>query len=209
MRSEERAGIILIVMLFFWGTLIAEPFHIFSRYIAETVTSLIGKTGAGDIIISLVLYLAVIGVIVLMQKLSRTRFDIYMPCAISTISILVLVVRSIVSHSINYFDVVCLAVPAITGIVFYLIKFEKGLEWYTDIYIYSLAIALLNSLLFVPLSKLNGFVDKILYITNYNDLNITGSFKDLAGIPELVWGMFFTAFAVFPIIYLATSSRRK
>ena len=48
MRSEERAGIISIVMLFLWGTLIAEPFHIFARYIASTVTDAIRKTGAGD-----------------------------------------------------------------------------------------------------------------------------------------------------------------
>jgi hypothetical protein len=52
-------------------------------------------------------------------------------------------------------------------------------------------------------------LDKFLYITNYNDLDITGSFSGLAGIPELVWGFFLAAFAVLPIIYLATSSRRK
>ena len=43
---------------------------------------------------------------------------------------------------------------------------------YTDVYTYSLSIALINSLLFVPVAKLNGIVDKILYITNYNDILI-------------------------------------
>jgi len=209
MRSEERAGIISTVMLFLWGTLIAEPFHIFARYIAESVTSVLGKTGAPDIIISLGVYLITVGVIVLMQKLSQTKFAVFLPCAIATVFIAILVGRSIVKHSVDYKDAVCLAVPAVVGIIFYLIRFEKGLKWFTDIYTYSLAIALLNALVFVPLSRLNGIVDKILYITNYNNLNITGSFSGLAGIPELVWGLFFTAFAVFPIIYLATSSRRK
>ena len=209
MRSEERAGIISTLMLFLWGTLIAEPFHIFARYIASSVTYVIGKTGAGDIITSLAIYLAVVCVIVLMQKLSRTKISIYMPCAISVIFIAILVARSIVRHSVDYKDSICLAIPAIVGLVFYLIKFETGLKWFTDIYTYSLAIALLNALLFVPLSRLNGVVDKILYITNYNDINITGSLGGLAGIPELVWGLFFTAFAVFPVIYLATSGRRK
>ena len=91
----------------------------------------------------------------------------------------------------------------------YLTKFEKGLKWYTDVYTYSLSIALINSLLFVPVAKLNGIVDKILYITNYNDINITAPFAGHAGIPEFVWGLFLTAFAVLPIIYFATSNKRK
>ena len=209
MRSEERAGIISIVMLFLWGTLIAEPFHIFARYIAESASSVLGKIGAPDIVASLVLYLIAVGVIVLMQKVAQTRFADFMPCVIAIVLIAVLVGKSIARHSVDYMDAVCLAIPAIVGIIFYLTRFEKGLKWFTDIYTYSMAIALLNSLLFVPLAKLNGVVDKILYITNYNDLNITGSFSGLAGIPEFVWGLFFTAFAVFPVIYLATSSRRK
>ena len=209
MRSEERARIISILMLFLWGTLIAEPFHIFARYIAESASAVLVKTGAPDIVASLVLYLVAVGVIVLMQKVAQTRFADFMPCVIAIVLIAVLVGRSIARHSVDYMDAVCLAIPAIVGIIFYLTRFEKGLKWFTDIYTYSMAIALLNSLLFVPLAKLNGVVDKILYITNYNDLNITGSFSGLAGIPEFVWGMFFTAFAVFPVIYLATSSRRK
>ena len=209
MRSEERAGIISIVMLFLWGTLIAEPFHIFVRYIAEAVTFVMGKTGSPEILVSVVLYLASVGVIVLLQKISQTKFGICMPCVIATVFIAMLVAKSLAKRSVDYKDVICLAIPAIVGIIFYLTKFDKGLQWFTDIYTYSMAVALLNSLFFVPLSRLNGVLDKILYITNYNDLNITGSFSGLAGIPELVWGMFFTAFAVFPVIYLATSSRRK
>ncbi|MBR3247567.1 MAG: hypothetical protein IKG03_04140 [Clostridiales bacterium] len=173
------------------------------------MTYVSGKAGAPDIITSLVLYLVTAGVILLMQKVSRTKFGIYMPCVIATVFIAVFAGRSLAKHSVDYKDAICLALPAIAGIILYLMRSEKGLKWFTDIYTYSLAIALLNALLFVPLSRLNSIVDKLLYITNYNDLNITWSFGGLAGIPELVWGLFFTAFAVFPIIYLATSSRRN
>ncbi len=209
MRSEERAGIISILMLFLWGTLIAEPFHIFGRYIAAAVTSVLRRVGAGDVITSLVLYLSIVAVVILMQKLSQTRVSSYMSCAIAVLFIILLVVRSLVKHSVDYGETISLAIPAAVCIVFYITRFEKGLKWFTDVYTYSLAVALLNALLFVPLSRLNGVVDKILYITNYNDLDITRSFGGLAGIPELVWGLFFTAFAVFPVIYLATSNRRK
>ena len=209
MRSEERAGIISVVMLFLWGTLIAEPFHIFVRFNASLVTYALRGLGAGDIITSIGLYLITVLIIVLMQKLSQTRFSSYMPCAISVIYIAMLIVRSLVKHSVDYREAICLAVPAVIGVILYLTRFEKGLIWFTDIYTYSLAVALLNSLLFVPLSKLNDGLSKFLYITKYNDLNITGSFAGLAGIPELVWGIFLTAFAMIPIIYLATIGRRK
>lgn len=209
MRSEERAGIISVLMLFLWGTLIAEPFHIFARYIAEAVTFVLGKFGSPELLVSIVLYLAVVGIIVLLQKISQTKFGICMPCVIATVFIAMLVAKSLAKRSVDYKDVICLAIPAVVGIIMYLTKFDKGLQWFTDAYTYSLAVALLNALVFVPLSRLNGIVDKILFITNYNDLNITGSFGGLAGIPELVWGLFFVAFAVFPVVYLATSSRRK
>ena len=209
MRSEERAGIISIVMLFLWGTLIAEPFHIFVRYIAAAVTSVLRGIGSGDIITSVVLYLAAVAVIILMQKLSQTKLCSYMPCAIAALFIAILVIRSIRKQSVDYGEAICLAIPAAVCIVFYLTRFEKGLLWFTSVYTYTPAVALLNALLFVPLARLNGVLDKILYITNYNDLDITRSLGGLAGIPELVWGLFLTAFAVFPVIYLATSNRRK
>ena len=209
MRSEERAGIISIVMLFLWGTLIAEPFHIFARYIAAAVTYAMRALGAGNLITSLALYLIVVSVIILLQKFAKTRLGIFIPCAISVVFIAMLIVRSVVNSSVGFSDAICLAIPAVLSVILYITKFEKGLQWFSDCYTYSLAVALINSLLCVPLAGLNGVVPKILYITRYNDLDITGSFKGLAGIPELVWGFFLFAFAVLPIAYLAMTSRRK
>lgn len=209
MRSEERAGIISVVMLFLWGTLIAEPFHIFARNIAKAVNYAFGSLGGNGIIKSLILYVVVVSAIILMQMITRTKLGIYIPCAISVVFIALLIVRSFVKSSVNAGESICLAILAVAAAVFYLFKFETGLKWLTDVYTYSLAIALINSLLFVPLARLNGVLSKIFYITGYNDLDITGSFAGLARIPELVWGFFLTAFAVLPIIYLATSSRRK
>ncbi len=209
MRSEERAGIISVVMLFLWGTLITEPFHIFARYIAVTVHYATRGFSDMSILCSLILYFVAVSAVILMQLMSHTKIGKYMPCLISALWITMLVIRSIVTSSVAFKDAVCLAIPAIAGIIFYLTKFDKGLKWFTDIYTYSLAVAIVNALLFVPLAKLNGVIDKILYITNYNDFDITGSFAGLAGIPEFVWGLFLTAFAVLPMIYLAYSGRRK
>ena len=209
MRSEERAGIISILMLFLWGTLITEPFHIFARFIAKAVLYASKGVGISGIAVSLVLYVVVVSVIILMQKFEATKIGVFIPCAISTVFIGMILFRSIHNRSVVMSDVICIAVPAIVALIFYVFKFEKGLKWFTDVYTYSLAIALVNALVFVPIAKLNDGVAKFLYITRYNDLDITGSFAGLAGIPELVWGLFLTAFAVLPIIYLATIGRRK
>jgi len=209
MRSEERAGIISILMLFLWGTLITEPFHIFARFIAKAVQYASKGVGISGIAFSLALYVVVVSVIILLQKFEPTKLGVFIPCAISSAFILMVVIRSIHNRSVVIGDVIAIAIPAVVALIFYILKFETGLKWFTDIYTYSLAIALINSLIFVPIAKLNGGVAKVLYITRYNDLDITGSFAGLAGIPELVWGLFLAAFAVLPIIYLATIGRRK
>ena len=144
-----------------------------------------------------------------MQKLSSTKLGVFIPCLITVVFIAMLLVKNFHNMTVAYSDAICLGIPASVGIIFYITKFEKGLKWVTDVYTYSLAVALVNALLFVPIAKLNGTLDKILYITNYNDIDITSSFAGLAGIPEVVWGLFLTAFAVLPIIYLAFSGRRK
>ena len=209
MRSEERAGIISILMLFLWGTLITEPFHIFARFIAKAVQYASKGAGISGIVFSLALYVVVVSVIILLQKFETTKLGVFIPCAISSAFILMVVIRSIHNRSVVIGDVIAIAIPAVVALIFYILKFETGLKWFTDIYTYSLAIALINSLIFVPIAKLNGGVAKVLYITRYNDLDITGSFAGLAGIPELVWGLFLAAFAVLPIVYLATIGRRK
>ena len=196
-------------MLFLWGTLITEPFHIFARFIAKAVHYASKGVGISGIAFSLALYVVVVSVIILLQKFEPTKAGVFIPCAISTAFILMIVVRSVHNRSVVIGDVIAIAIPAVVALIFYVLKFEKGLKWFTDTYTYSLVIALINSLVFIPIAKLNGGVAKVLYITRYNDLDITSSFAGLAVIPELVWGLFLTAFAVLPIIYLATIGRRK
>ena len=196
-------------MLFLWGTLITEPFHIFARFIARAVHYACNGIGISGIVASLVLYVVVVSVIILMQKFEPTKLGVFIPCAISVVFIAMLLVKAIMRRSVDVSDAICLAIPAAVALGFYILKFEKGLKWFTDVYTYSLAIALINALVFVPIAKMGTVAAKILYITNYNDIDITSSFAGIAGIPELVWGLFLMAFAVLPIIYLATIGRRK
>ena len=125
MRSEERAGIISILMLFLWGTLITEPFHIFARFIARAVHYACKGIGISGIAASLILYVVVVSVVILMQKLAPTKLGVFIPCAISVVFIAMLLVKAFMNRSVVVSDALCLAVPAAIALVFYIMKFEK------------------------------------------------------------------------------------
>ena len=73
MRSNERAGIVSVIMLFLWGTLLTEPFHIFADYIAGAAKLTVKGMGGNDVISSLAQYAILLMVIILMQKLINTK----------------------------------------------------------------------------------------------------------------------------------------
>ena len=177
MRSNERAGIVSVIMLFLWGTLLTEPFHIFADYIAGSGRLAAKGLGGGDTACAITSYAVLLLVIVILQKLITTKAETYIPCAVAIASAVML---------------------------FYIVKAEKALKWAAAVYTYSISTAMLTSLVFVPLSKMNKTLDKILYITRYNGIHLTGPFAGLAGLPELVWGLFFAIVASFPIVFFAT-----
>ena len=125
-------------MLFLWGTLITEPFHIFARFIAKAVHYACKGVGISGIAASLILYVVVVSVIILMQKFEPTKLGVFIPCAISVVFIAMLLVKAFMNRSVTISDAISLAVPAGVALAFYILKFEKGLKWFTDIYTYSL-----------------------------------------------------------------------
>jgi hypothetical protein len=56
---------------------------------------------------------------------------------------------------------------------------------------------------------MNDTLGKILYITRYNTVKITEPFSGLAGLPEIVWGLFLVFIASFPIVFLATQKGKS
>ena len=143
-------------------------------------------------------------VMLLMQKLINTKVETFMPCVIAIGSALAFCLKSVTDGRIDLKKGILLAIALAVVMIFYIMKSETLLKWAAAIYTYSISTALLNALVFVPLSKMNGVLGKILYITRYNGLHITGAFAGIAGLPELVWGLFFAVIAALPIIFFAT-----
>ena len=204
MRSNERAGIVSVIMLFLWGTLLTEPFHIFADYIAGAAKLSVNGTGGNDVISSLAQYVVLLMAIILMQKMINTKAESYIPCFVAIISAAAFCFKSVTDGHINLKKGIALAVSVAIVTFLYIIKKEALLEWAAAVYTYSISTAMLTSLVFVPLSKMNGTLNKILYITKYNGIHITGAFAGIAGLPELVWGLFFAIIAALPIVFLAT-----
>ena len=204
MRSEERAGIISILLLFLWGTLLTEPLHIFADYIAGAARLSMKRIGGNDILCALAEFAVLLMVMLLMQKLINTKVETFMPCVIAIGSALAFCLKSVTDGRIDLKKGILLAIALAVVMIFYIMKSETLLKWAAAIYTYSISTALLNALVFVPLSKMNGVLGKILYITRYNGLHITGAFAGIAGLPELVWGLFFAVIAALPIIFFAT-----
>ena len=203
MRSNERAGIVSVVMLFLWGTLLTEPFHIFADYIAGAARLSVKGLGGNDILCSLAEFAVLLIVMLFMQKLINTKVETFIPCVIAIVSSLAFCLKSVTDGRLDLKKGIFLAIALVVVMLFYIIKSESLLKWAAAVYTYSISTALLNSLVFVPLAKMNGVLGKILYITRYNGVHISGAFAGIAGLPELVWGLFFAIFAALPIIFFA------
>ena len=204
MRSNERAGIVSVIMLFLWGTLLTEPFHIFADYIAGAAKLTVKGMGGNDVISSLAQYAVLLMAIILMQKMINTKAESFIPCIVAIISAAAFCFRSVTDGHINLKKGIALAISVAIVTLLYIIKKESLLKWAAAVYTYSISTAMLTSLVFVPLSRMNETLDKILYITRNNGIHITGPFAGVAGLPELVWGLFFAVIAALPVIYLAT-----
>ena len=104
-------------MLFLWGTLITEPFHIFARFIAKAVHYASKGVGISGIAFSLALYVVVVSVIILLQKFEPTKLGVFIPCAISSAFILMVVIRSIHNRSVVIGDVIAIAILVLVVII--------------------------------------------------------------------------------------------
>ena len=209
MRSNERAGIVSVIMLFLWGTLLTEPFHIFVDYISGAARLSVKGLGGNEILCALASYVVLILVMLLLQKLILTKAGTYIPCLLAVVTGGAFCYKSFFDGHIDLKRGIILAVSVAVVMLFYIIKNDTLLLWAASVYTYSISTALLTALLFVPLSKLSSTVGKILYITRYNTIKITEPFNGIAGLPELVWGLFLLIVASFPIVFLATQKGKS
>ena len=209
MRSEERAGIVAAVLLLLWGTVLTFPLHKFTVFLESSVNTAFGSLieKAPSVLGAVIPIVILTAVEVALLLLSRTKLACYVPAAAMFVT-----TAAFVSHTVRVriFDTkigAALAIVLILTALLHLFKAEKILLWEGDLFIFAISVHLFTSIVAAPLSSYE-VMDKILYIDNYHDTDLSGAFAGFLTLPAFVWGLFFMVITSLPVIYYSFSRRK-
>lgn len=211
MRSEERSGIVFIILLFVWGTPLSSPIRIVTGLFSEAVTKIINGIGLSmDVKLGSILYvLLFLGITILFLLLSRTIITRYLPIFLTIIPLIYYLVGFIKQRSFDFKIILPLLIAlSLLGII-YLLPFKTIGLFIEDIYILSFPCVILVESLMLPLSSLNSTIDKILYIDRYQIYNLTIPFGKFLYLPGIVWGLFIMIIFSLPTIYYSYGRRKE
>ena len=209
MRSEERSGIVFIIMLLLWGTLVTEPFHILAGYFYKGILTAGGALKFPEVVTSLLVVFIFTVCTVLLQRIAKSEAAPFIPGILAVLTLVGFIARTAYHLQVDVGKAAALIIPVVILMVLYIFRLKKVLIWIAEAYIFSLPIALITATLFEPVARLGETVRKILYITRYNEMDVVTPFDGLAGIPGIAWGVFFTVLAALPVIFFATQKKRE
>jgi len=210
LRSEERFGIIYVLLLLLWGTLITEPLRVFTEYFYDTcvnfekVVSIAPTERLGNTII--IVFMAIAAVVIIM--LSKTNLYKFIPCACFSVSLVVFLIRSLADKAVDSKVATALIIMVAAIGICHLFKLEQILLWLCDICAYSLSVFITVGLIFKPLAAINDTCAKVFYCTRFMDYNLADCYQGFITAPALVWGIFLGILLILPQVYLVFLGRR-
>jgi len=210
LNSGDKSGIVLVILFFLWGTLVAEPLHIYTHYVRK-ITETAGETvGIRGVSIGMTVVITVIMVIVscLLIKISETKYSIYIATAMTILTGIGYIINSIIDHDMDLKLLVTTALMLLVLAVFHIFHMDQFLKTAGDVYICAHIVYLVTNLMLVPVSKLAPFLEKVLYITRYRDTDLSLPLAGTLSIPQAVWGAFIAIIALIPTAYLMLTRRR-
>lgn len=210
MRSEERAGLIAVILLVLWGTLLTGPFHIFTGYLYNMLSSIEVSIGIkeGTAVFGFITALLLAVICILLLLLSKTFVAEYIPCAAFGLAGVALFIKTLSSRTFNVKESVIIVIALSAIAILHAAALKKALLWISDFVILSIPVFLFTGLVTKPIGNMGKTIGKILYINREQKANITSCFKGLFGIPSLVWGVVLFVLLILPIIYYCLSKRR-
>lgn len=210
MRSEERAGILALILLLTWGTILSLPLHEFTNLLADLVGNSVMRISEATptAVVTILQLLSFTAVEVLLLLLSRTKAVLYIPTVATVLSSIPFIIDIAVSRQFDSKRGIALIVVLVILAVLHVTKAEKILIWVSDLYIYSLSLFLITGLIFIPLANRFPAIAPILYIKNYQTYDLGIAFSGFLTLPSIVWGVFFMIILSLPVIFY-TFSRRK
>lgn len=210
MRSEERSGIIFIVLLLLWGTLISEPFRYFATIINDGLLFAFDKVGLASHhrIEVLLVTVVMVGLVVLLLNISKTSASNYFGPFFSSMSLLVFLIRCLIAKSVDYKTAIILIISVVLITIIMFIKSERIWIWIADIYIFSLPIFLLSAWVFTPIANISDKASKIMFVALKSHMDFASYYKGLLTLPGIVWGVFFAIIMMLPVIYFIVGRRK-
>ena len=193
-----------------WGTLAAEPLHIYTHYVRK-MTETAGETvGIKSVSIGMTIVVTIIMVIAacLLIKISETKFSTYIATVMTVLTGTGYIINSIIDHDMDLKLLVTTAVLLLVLALFHIFRMDQFLKTAGDIYICAHIVYVVTNLILVPVSKLAPFLEKVLYITRYRDTDLSLPFAGTLSIPQAVWGAFIAIIALIPVTYLMFTRRR-
>lgn len=211
MRSEERAGLISVILLILWGTLLTEPFHLFTGYLYSTLTSVEGVVNIkqGTPLFGFITSVVLALICIVLLLISKTNVAEYIPCVVFCLSGVKLFTKIISSRTFIVKDAVVVVIALSVIAILHAASLKKVLLWFADFVILSIPVYLFTGLVTKPVGALGKVVGKIFYINRIQEENIAACFKGLFGLPTLLWGVVLFILLILPIIYYTLSKRRS
>lgn len=210
MRSEERAGLVTAILLVLWGTLLTEPFHVFTDYLYSVLSHLQTSMGitTGSVLSGLLTAVILAAICIVLLLLTKTRAAEYIPCGAFCFTGIVLFIRTIMSRTFFVKEAVIVCISLVAIAILHAATLRKALLWVSDFTVLSIPVFLLVALVTKPLGALGKTIGKILYINSRQGGELAHNFAGLFGLPALLWGAFIFILLALPIIYNCISKRR-
>jgi len=210
LRSEERSGVIAIILLFLWGLPLSLPFRYYAQILYDSFAHIFEKiyiephrsVGTTLILLSLT------AITIVLLLITKTEAGKYIGAICACVSLLVFVFSCLNSGTVDIVMATVLISIVLAMILLILFKMNKILIWISDVFVYSIPISLIAGLVFRPLFELGKAWKYIAYAGRYCPVNIAYAYNKLMSLPALVWGLFFAILLTFPVIYYSFSRKK-
>ena len=210
MRSEERAGIVAVILLFLWGTLITEPLRVILDVFSQILTPCLSRFGlkadgiAGNTVI--VVIFALLSLV--LTILSKTKISDYIPCAMTCVTLGVYLVRTLVTGTADAGKITALLIVLVLLAVMYFMSAQRPLLWMTDLFVYAPAAFLAGGLILKPLWKISAVMSVIFYSGRLQSMDLSESYDGLLKLPGIAWGIFICIILLLPTAYYSAGRKK-
>ena len=210
MRSEERAGIVAVILLFLWGTLITEPLRLILDIFCEMLTGTLVRIGlpsdglANNVVVILVFAVVGLGLTIL----SKTELSDYIPLVLTCGGMGVFLVRTLITGRMETGKLVAFSVVLIILAALYFLSLKTPLLWITDLFVFSPAVFLVAGLILRPLWKISDITSVLFYSGRLQSVDLAERFDSLLKLPGLVWGIFICVILLLPTVYYSAGRKK-